>query len=89
MESKDKNDWLKAMQEEMFSFQKNQTWKLVQLPEDKKAIGCKWVYRKKEVSSIREPIKYKARLIAKEFAQKKEVDFDEIFSLVVRETLFY
>ncbi|KAK4397554.1 Retrovirus-related Pol polyprotein from transposon TNT 1-94 [Sesamum angolense] len=35
------------MVEEMESLHKNQTWELVRLPEGKKTIGCKWVYRKK------------------------------------------
>ncbi|XP_073099673.1 uncharacterized protein [Elaeis guineensis] len=39
MKSKEKNGWLKAMQEEMFSLQKNQTWELVQLPKGKKLEG--------------------------------------------------
>ncbi|KAL0444105.1 UNVERIFIED_CONTAM: Retrovirus-related Pol polyprotein from transposon TNT 1-94 [Sesamum latifolium] len=40
-----------AMIEEMESLQKNHTWELVQLPEEKKAIRCKWVYKKKPAVS--------------------------------------
>lgn len=43
----------------------NQTLELVQLLKDKKVIDYKWVYKKKEASSIREPIKYNARLVTK------------------------
>ena len=32
----------------MKSFHKNKTWELVTLPKKKKAIGCEWVYAKKE-----------------------------------------
>lgn len=39
------------MLEEMASLQKNKTWKLVKLPKGKKAIGCKWIFRKKEALS--------------------------------------
>ena len=39
--------WKKAMDEEMQSLLNNKTWRLVQLPKDKKAVGCKWVYMKK------------------------------------------
>ena len=84
MESKDNSMWLAAMEEEMESLHKNKTWDLVTLPKGKKAIGCKWVYRKKEASSESEHCKYKARLVVKDYAQRKGVDFDEIFSPVVK-----
>jgi hypothetical protein len=41
------------MVKEMESLHKNQTWDLVDVPERKKAIGCKWVFNKKEVVSER------------------------------------
>ena len=34
-----------AMNEEMAALDANKTWDLVPLPKDKKAIGCKWVYK--------------------------------------------
>ncbi|XP_022876705.1 uncharacterized protein LOC111394888 [Olea europaea var. sylvestris] len=37
--------WTKAMNEEMSTIEKNKTWKLVALPEGKKIIGLKWVYK--------------------------------------------
>ena len=37
--------------EEMGSLQKNKTWESLKLSKVKKAIGCKWVYRKKEALS--------------------------------------
>ena len=54
-----------AMVEEIESLQKNQTWELVQLPAGKRAIGCKWVYKKKPPVSKKEREKFKARLVAK------------------------
>ena len=36
------------MEEEMNSLYKNDTWELTVLPKGKKAIGCKWVYAKKQ-----------------------------------------
>jgi hypothetical protein len=40
-----------AKVEEMEFLYKNQMWDLVKLPKRKKAIGCKWVFKKKEIVS--------------------------------------
>ena len=40
--SQEKGRWMGAMEEEMQSLQKNQTWELVELPKGKRAIRCKW-----------------------------------------------
>ena len=74
------------MVEEIQSLHKNQTWYLVELPEWKRAIGCKWVYKKKEAVLEKNGEKFKTRLVAKGYSQRKGVDYDEIFSLVVRHT---
>ncbi|KAK8931206.1 hypothetical protein KSP39_PZI016897 [Platanthera zijinensis] len=84
VESRDCSQWKAAMVEEMNSLQKNQTWDLVNLPKGAKAISSKWVFRKKESTSGEDQWRYKARFVAKGFAQKRGVDFDEIFSPVVK-----
>ncbi|KAL0402524.1 UNVERIFIED_CONTAM: hypothetical protein Slati_4282300 [Sesamum latifolium] len=48
VKSSEKNKWRIAMNEEISSLHKNQTWGLVSLPKGKMAIGCKWVYAKEE-----------------------------------------
>ncbi|GJV20715.1 retrovirus-related pol polyprotein from transposon TNT 1-94 [Tanacetum coccineum] len=56
--------WRQAMEEEIKSIEKNDTWELTTLPKGQKAIGVKWVYKAKK-NAKGEIEKYKARLIAK------------------------
>ena len=79
----DKVSWMKAMQEEMHSLLKNDTYELVELPKGRKALRNKWVFKLKKDSDGK-LLKYKARLVVKGFGQKKGIDFDEIFSPVVK-----
>ena len=72
------------MNEEMKSLEKNQTWKLASLPKGKKAIGCKWVYANKEGFPNKSDVRYKARLVAKGYAQKEGIDYNGVFSPVVK-----
>ena len=61
---------------------------MVELPAGRKPLPCKWVFRYKYVSDSEKP-KYKARLVAKGFKQEHGVDYDEIFSLVVKMTTLW
>ena len=79
----DKVSWIKAMQEEMHSLLKNDTYELVELPKGRKALRNKWVFKLKKDNDGK-LLKYKARLVVKGFRQKKGIDFDEIFSPVVK-----
>jgi hypothetical protein len=79
-----KKKWEQGMKEEMDSLENNQTWDLVQLPTGKRELQNKWVYKLKEEDGGEKW--YKARLVVKGFAQKKGIDFDEIFSPVVKMT---
>jgi len=63
--------WLAAMGDEMESLQKNQTWELPKKPQGRKIVTCKWVFKKKEGETVAEGIKYKARLVARGFSQKR------------------
>ena len=59
---------MSAIEKEMQSLHKNQTWELVELPKEKRAIGCKWVYKKKEEFLENEGEKFKAHLVAKGYS---------------------
>ena len=76
--------WEQGMDEEMDSLVRNQNWDLVKLPAGKRVLQNKWVYRLKEEDGGK--IQYKARLIINGFAQNNGIDFDEIFSPVVKTT---
>ncbi|KAE8692332.1 hypothetical protein F3Y22_tig00110840pilonHSYRG00095 [Hibiscus syriacus] len=78
VQSSEHKKWRIAMNEEMQSLQKNQTWKLASLPKGKKAIGCKWVYAKNNGFPDKNNIRYKARLVAKGYAQTEGVDYNEM-----------
>uniref|UniRef100_A0AAV1VNR8 PH domain-containing protein n=1 Tax=Peronospora matthiolae TaxID=2874970 RepID=A0AAV1VNR8_9STRA len=41
MKSNYKEQWLQAMKSEMKSLEEHRTWKLVDMPPGKKAVGCK------------------------------------------------
>ena len=76
-------NWEAAMDEEMAALDANHTWDLMPLPHDKKAIGCKWVYKVKH-NADGSVSRYKARLVAKGFAQTYGIDYEETFSPVAR-----
>lgn len=61
----------------------NDTWDLVDLPKDRKAIGSKWVFKVKHHSDGQVE-RYKCRLVAKGYSQIYGADYDETFSPVVR-----
>ena len=54
------------MIEELDSMEKNDTWRLVQLPTNKKCIDVKWVFKTK-LKADGQVAKYKARLVVRGF----------------------
>ncbi|MCO5552083.1 hypothetical protein L7F22_005593 [Adiantum nelumboides] len=73
-----------AMDKEMDAlYYKNGTWNLCPLPHNKKAIGCKWLYKLK-FNKEGKVDRYKARLVAKGFAQQHGLDYDETYAPVAK-----
>lgn len=75
--------WKVAMDAEIRSIEKNQTWSLTELPAGAKKIGVKWIYKTK-LNEFGEVDKLKARLVAKGYAQKHGMDYTEVFAPVAR-----
>eukprot|EP00253_Pinus_taeda_P026327 PITA_26327 len=68
----------------MGSLAHNHTWDLLRVLASKTTLQNKWVYRLKEEDGGRK--RYMCRLVVKGSIEKKGIDFDEIFSPVVKMT---
>ncbi|GJS60939.1 putative ribonuclease H-like domain-containing protein [Tanacetum coccineum] len=75
--------WIEAMQEELLQFKLQEVWTLVDLPNGKRTIGTKWVYRNKKDERVI-VIMNKAILVAQGYTQEEWIDYDEVFALVAR-----
>ncbi|CAI7741804.1 unnamed protein product [Closterium sp. NIES-53] len=82
LESSDAEEWNKAMDSELKSIQENSTWELVELPEGRKAITSKWLF--KINSDVDGNIEWYQG--AKGYQQKEKVDYKEFFAPVVKPT---
>jgi hypothetical protein len=72
-------NWKKGMD----ALMKNKTWHLVPPQKGSNVIDCKWVYKiKRRANGSLD--RYKARLVAKGFKQQYGIDYEEIFSPVVK-----
>ena len=75
--------WKEDVKMEYKSLMYKKTWDLVQLPQNRQPLGCKWIFKiKKKVNGSLD--KYKARLVAKGYDQIESLDYNEIFSPMVR-----
>ncbi|XP_070036123.1 uncharacterized protein [Nicotiana tomentosiformis] len=73
--------WRQAMEEDIESIEKNNTWELTTLPKGHRAIRIKRVYKvKKNIDGDME--RYKARLVAKGYKKRQGIDYEEVYAPV-------
>ena len=77
--------WQQAMNEEYASLIENKSWDLTPLPDNHKVIPTRWLYKIKYKSDGTIE-RFKARFVAKGFAQAYGIDYDETFSPVFKFT---
>ncbi|CAK9821558.1 Retrovirus-related Pol polyprotein from transposon TNT 1-94 [Anthophora retusa] len=77
------NECKEAMRREYIALIQNGTWTLVDRPENKKVVSCKWVLKTKYRSDGNVE-RRKARLVARGFSQVPGIDFSETFYPVAR-----
>ncbi|KAJ0540475.1 putative RNA-directed DNA polymerase [Helianthus annuus] len=75
--------WKEAMEKEIRALEENGIWTLENLPEGKRTIDSKWVYKVKYKPNG-EVERYKARLVANGFTQQEGVDYHDTFAPVAK-----
>jgi len=73
-----KKRWLESCLEELRSLKDRDVYEIVDLPKGRKAVKNCWVF------NIKPDGHYRSCLVAKGFSQVKGINFDELFSPVVR-----
>nr|GFC26444.1 retrovirus-related Pol polyprotein from transposon TNT 1-94 [Tanacetum cinerariifolium] len=75
--------WIESMQEELHQFDRLDVWELVDRPLCINVFNLKWLWKNKhdEENTV---IQNKSRLVAKAYAQKEGVDYEESFAPVAR-----
>jgi hypothetical protein len=77
--------WKAAMGEEYNALLCNKMWKLVPPHAGRNLIDCNWVYKTKKMAHVLVD-RHKTRLVAKGSKQRLGIDYDDMFSPVVKPT---
>lgn len=83
LSGEDEEKWRLAMDSEMASLVENGVYELVERPEGKKVLGCRWIFRIKTDENGNQ-VKHKARVVAKGYNQVEGESYFQIFSPTVR-----
>lgn len=79
----DAAQWVRAIEEELRAHETNNTWSIVRKEPNMKTIDLKWVFRVK-MDPNKKTQRFKARLCARGFMQKRGIDYTETFAPVVQ-----
>lgn len=79
--------WKKAIENEMQSIVTNNMFELVDLLKEKRAVSTKWMFKRK-LEFNEKVLKYKVRLVVRNFQQQQEIDFNEMYSEVIKPTFY-
>ncbi|GKB69904.1 retrovirus-related pol polyprotein from transposon TNT 1-94, partial [Tanacetum coccineum] len=75
--------WCEAMNSELKALEDNDTWEVTDLPPDKRAIGCHWLYKTK-LKSDGYVERKKAWLVIQGNRQRKGVGYEDTFAPVAK-----
>lgn len=83
-----RSKWIEAIDSEMESLRKNETWTLVPRQQARNILTCRWLFKRKDAvsESGASVIKHKARLVTRGFQQVYKVDYELTFAPVVKLT---
>ena len=70
------------MKEEMEYSRKNETWDMVIIPNERKPVIGKWLFKKK-MNEIGQVEKYKAQLVVRGYPDVKGVGLHDIFVFLI------
>ena len=80
MVSPDSAKWLEAMRSEIRSMYENKVWTLIDLPNDRRDIEIKWIFKGRRTLIVL--LSTKLDLSKKVFDKVQGVEYNAIFSLV-------
>ncbi|CAI7885990.1 unnamed protein product [Closterium sp. NIES-53] len=80
-----KEQWKVAIQEDLDALAERGTWKFVQMPEGRHAVGVKWIFKIK-TGDKGQLERFKAWLVAKGYTQVEGIDYSETYAPVSKLT---